>query len=420
VNDFIFPEDYSLQYISIDSVVHRIKKYGYGTELAKVDIMDAYKNIVVQKSDWDLLGSTWEYVNSDGEVKKEYYLDLVLPFGCRSSAKLFDNFATALELIMIHRGVTDVDHYLDDYITAGPGGSGVCQHNLSLMLQTFEDTDFPVNPDKTVLPTPIIEFLGIILDTIKMELRVSEERVTNIVAELCQWIGRRSCTKRQLLSIIGKLIFISKVIRAGRTFVRRMIELSKRVKYLHYRVKLNEEFREDVRWWLCYLKSWNKVSMFYDDHWSTNVDLHLFTDASDWGAGCYFDGAWLMQGFQGPLSKCRRMSINWSELYAITLAAATWGMRLRQKKVLFHCDNMSMVQVLQSGTSKNRDIMKLVRLLFYICAHYNFECNATHVGTKENGIADSLSRNDLIRFRTLAPNADVAMSTPVHLGYESF
>ncbi len=69
---------------------------------------------------------------------------------------------------------------------------------------------FTVNPDKLVEPTTCIEFLGIILDSIQMETRISHERLNDISQELREFVGRRCCTKRQILSIIGKLEFISR------------------------------------------------------------------------------------------------------------------------------------------------------------------------------------------------------------------
>ena len=58
--------------------------------MCKVDLKDAYKSIVVRPQDWPLLGSTW--LNRNGDT--EFYIDHVLPFGLRSSAKLFNLFAS--------------------------------------------------------------------------------------------------------------------------------------------------------------------------------------------------------------------------------------------------------------------------------------------------------------------------------------
>jgi hypothetical protein len=62
----------------------------------KIALQDAYKSIVVRPEDYHYLGSSW----TDDSGTTVYYLDHVLPFGMRSSANLFDLFATGLEFAM--------------------------------------------------------------------------------------------------------------------------------------------------------------------------------------------------------------------------------------------------------------------------------------------------------------------------------
>ena len=57
--------------------------------------------------------------------------------------------------------------------------------------------------------------------------------------------------------------------------------------------------------------------------------------------------------------------------------------------------------------------MHLVRRLFFTAAMNNFHVMITHVKGTTNDIADSLSRQQLHRFRLLAPNANpVPVATP--------
>ena len=49
-----------------------------------------------------------------------------------------------------------------------------------------------------------------------------------------QWQGKNSCKKRDLLSLIGLLSHACRVIRAGRTFLRRMIDISSVPKELNH------------------------------------------------------------------------------------------------------------------------------------------------------------------------------------------
>ena len=61
-----------------------------------------------------------------------YYVDLTLPFGLRSAPYIFNAVADLVEWILVHSyQVSDLLHYLDDFITAGPPASPQCAANLS-------------------------------------------------------------------------------------------------------------------------------------------------------------------------------------------------------------------------------------------------------------------------------------------------
>lgn len=411
VNDGI-GEDCSLVYISMDNIVKLVRDKGKDALMAKLDLEDAYKHIHVRPEDWDLLGSTW-IVSDNGIQTKQYWFDTVLPFGLRSAPHRFNLFADALEYGMFKNGTSVCTHYLDDYFTCESKASPACGQNLEIMLKTCADFGFAVQPTKVVGPSTQLEYLGIVIDSHEMQLKISDKRLAEIMTELQKWGTKRTCTKRQLLSIIGKLSFVSRVVKSSRTFIRRMIDLSKRAKYLHHHLRLNNECRKDIDWWINYLPTWNGVSFFYEVNWSSNVDLELWTDASNMGIGAYYRGQWISQPFTGVFEQFSEYSINWRELFAIVVAAATWGHQLMCKRVLFYCDNQAVVTILQKGTSPDCNIMSLVRTLFYVCAKHNFECSATHIAGVRNPIADALSRLDLERFRMAAPNANHVATQPV-------
>ena len=112
VNDGVLKDEFAMQYISISFAIDLIKKYGKGTLFAKLYLADAHRQIRVRKEDWPLLGS---HIDFNG--KTLYFVDTVLTFGLRSSAKIFSDFADAISFIMKENGTSDVDHYLDDYLT---------------------------------------------------------------------------------------------------------------------------------------------------------------------------------------------------------------------------------------------------------------------------------------------------------------
>ena len=75
-------------------------------------------------------------------------------------------------------------------------------------------------------PATILVFLGILLDTVKLEMRLPEDRLAALKALLQQWRTTKKTRNREPLSLIGSLIFAAKVISAGRIFLRRLIDLS--------------------------------------------------------------------------------------------------------------------------------------------------------------------------------------------------
>ena len=42
-----------------------------------------------------------------------------------------------------------------------------------------------------------------------------------------------------------------------------MIDLSRGVRALHHRVRLNAGFRSDLKWWGCFLPVWNGSGLMY-------------------------------------------------------------------------------------------------------------------------------------------------------------
>ena len=80
-----------------------------------------------------------------------------------------------------------------------------------------------------------------------MELRLPEEKIRLLQTLLGEWRERKVCQKRQLLSLIGRLQHACRVVRVGRPFLRRFIDLSTTAKKLHHRIQLNPAFRSDLR-----------------------------------------------------------------------------------------------------------------------------------------------------------------------------
>ena len=117
-------------------------------------------------------------------------------------------------------------HYLDDFITVGPPGSTQCRCSLDGIMRTCQLTGTPLEADKCEGPSTNITFLGMELDSTNMEIRLPSDKLERLRVLLEGWSKRRAGKKRDLLSLIGYLHHASKAVRQGRSFLRRLINLS--------------------------------------------------------------------------------------------------------------------------------------------------------------------------------------------------
>ena len=97
-----------------------------------------------------------------------------------------------------------------------------------------------------------LTFLGIEINTRTGTLCLPADKLARLKATLVQWSSRRSCQRRQLESlIIGTLQHACRVVKPGRTFLRRMIDLLRipGATEGHHHIRLNRGFRADLQWW---------------------------------------------------------------------------------------------------------------------------------------------------------------------------
>ena len=213
VNDGIDPTLCSLTYSSVEQVAAVAAGYPAGARLAKVDIESAYRLVPVHPEDRSLQAVEWQGA---------YYIDPMLPFGLRSAPKIFNALA---EWCLRERGVQYVFHYLDDYIIIGPPDSPECATALRILDKTYAQLGVPIADHKRDGPTTCLTFLGIEVDTTAGQLRLPQEKLLRLQSLLSEWGDRKVCERRELESLVGTLNHACKVVRAGRSFLRRMLDL---------------------------------------------------------------------------------------------------------------------------------------------------------------------------------------------------
>jgi len=77
-----------------------------------------------------------------------------------------------------------------------------------------------------------------------------------------------------------------------------------------------------------------------------------------------------------------------------------------RRKILFHCDNKSVVNIWDKGSTCATHTMALVRLLYFCAVHHQLNVCVLHVPGICDDIADALSHFQMEKFRKLAPKAN--------------
>ena len=401
INDGIPKALCGLSYITIEDAIHRIIQLGPNTLLAKLDIKSAFRLLPVHPADRHLLGMEW---------RNSIYLDTCLPFGLRSSPKLFNILADLLEWIASQKGISVCLHYLDDFLTMGPPASPVCQNNLDILTKTCEELGIPLALEKLEGPTTTLTFLGIEIDTTRMEIRLPDSKLQRIRQELATWLGKKKATKRHILSLVGLLQHATKVIQCGRSFVSRMYAAAAKLKELDYSTWLNREVRSDLLWWHTFMDSWNGLSLLRTESWSSPADHYIQTDASgNWGCGAFFEGNWLQ--WEWP-KEWLNATIMAKELVPIAFSCAAWGPKLTRTRVLIQCDNLGLVTAIAKGSSRDKDVMRLLRCMWFLVAYFDIDLHAEHIAGVDNITADQLSRNYMQSFFSSHPQVSL-LPTPL-------
>ena len=142
----------------------------------------------------------------------------------------------------------------------------------------------------------------------------------------------------------------------------------------------------------------------------TKHDFCIQTNASGfWGCAAFFEGDWLQLPWNEAWIPVGIMA---KDLAPILLSTAVWGTRLVKKRVLFQCDNMSVVQALKKGSAKDHIVMQLLRSLWFFVAYYDIELTCVHIMGAANMTADYLSQNNMSYFFSSNPQVSL-LPTPL-------
>ena len=200
-----------------------------------------------------------------------------MPFGSKLSCALFNRFSTFLHWLVSKKSQNShIIHYLDDFLFGGGSGDTTCQYTLTTFHQVCAHLGIPIAHDKTVEPTTCLSFLGIELDTVAMQMRLPQDKLSELCNQLQATLQVKKLSLQELQSLIGSLNFVCQVVSPGRAFIRRLIDATVGIKKARYRIRVKPSMKLDLEMWLEFLNHYNGVTLFPARSWVTNDTLKFF------------------------------------------------------------------------------------------------------------------------------------------------
>ena len=166
-----------------------------------------------------------------------------------------------------------------------------------------------------------------------------------------------------------------------------------------FKIKLSDESRKDIKWWGRYLDHFNGIQLIIEedpflldlDQMMDRPDDLCAGDATPTGAGAwhgeFFWSRKLPEHLQDP-----KIPIHLKEFWTVIVSAWLWGDSWSGRSIVIWCDNDAVVDTIAHKKPRDPALLSLLREFLYIVVTKKFFPVLRKIGTKENALADFISR----------------------------
>ena len=328
-----------------------------------------------------------------------YLIDTAFPFGSRLAPGHFNRITQAVRRMMTRLGHTKLIAYLDDFLIVGDTQIE-CLEALNTLIFLLRDLGFSIAWDKVAGPSQSIVFLGVQIDSVKACLELPPDKLIAFHGLVKDTLLQRRLSLKQLQVLAGKLNWAAAVVRGGRVYLRRVLDMMRPMHAFRHKALISDDMREDLLWWDNFLTVFNGKSWFHP----TSRWVNVYTDASGRGGGMVWGQDWAFVDWDVDFPEAAESHINVKETLAIGLAVRKWAPQWTHASVVIHTDSITARAAINKGKSRSPLAMKMVREIFWWSSIFDFKIRAVHIQGKLNITADAVSRlHSPASFLTLIP-----------------
>ena len=374
-----FNKQFDKIHFKMESLTDAINLMTEGCFFGSIDLKDAYFSINIKESSRKYFRFRFQNI---------LYQFIGLPQGYKDSPRVFTKVMLPVLGKLREKGHKLVG-YIDDFCVKAESRDA-CDSSLKSTSNLFDELGFTIHPDKSqFVPSNRITFLGFVLDSIKMEVAIGDEKARDTIQLIQEFLGEDKVTIRQFAKVVGTLVALDPGNTFGSVFWRRLeIEKGLNLKLakgdFDAQVVISHIARQDLTWWLSNIQSYPvKVKDRFVETISITTDASL----SGWGAvfgDSSTGGMWSAEESDAH--------INELELKTIWLALQAFCTHEKKKNIKVYTDNSTALACVNKMGSNRVNLNEITRLIWLFAIQRDLWIKAVFIPGKENVLADSESR----------------------------
>ena len=283
--------------------------------------------------------------------------------------------------------------YMDDMLIMGNTLSEIhtARDTTIYLLQSLE---FVINFKKSILtPSQSLEFLGVIVDSLSMTLRIPQEKTMELRKICTETLTSKNISLRKLAKIIGKLQATAPAFTWAPLQIRHLQQVlitgTRKGNSYETKTVITREAKIELEWWIKNINLQNGNPILVNP-----PEMYMSTDAAKgtsggWGAECQGQstgGPWTMEE--------KKLHINVLELLAAELGLKTFTKLKEVSSIHLRMDNTTALSYLaKMGGTKNIEMINISKRIWSYLISKKITLTLEYIPSELNIIADWESRN---------------------------
>ena len=283
--------------------------------------------------------------------------------------------------------------YIDDILLQSDSFTE-CLTNVTETVSLLDDLGLTPHPEKSVtVPTQVIEFVGFILNSQEMTVRLPPRKIKNIIKHCKDILKKDILTIRDFAQIIGKLVASEPGVQYAALYykpleIQRDLELKLDKGDFDSHIILSQKSKDCLHWWI------DNLTTAFRPLERPQPSRVIESDSSLTGYGAYdvtndieISGIWTNDD--------KEKHINYLELKAAFLALKSICKDVNNEHVRLLLDNKTAIKYISSKGGRKEELNSLAKHIWEWCIQRNIWLSCFHIAGLSNVRADALSRQKL-------------------------